>query len=171
MAKKSLCAYCGQNVGNTRDHVIPHSLFPRPLPQNMITVPACEACNQKYAHHEDYLRDILTSDFRTAIHSAAKEVLDGPVRRSAKSNKSDFARALAASKGKASAYTNSGIYLGEYPAVLLDKSRVDLVFDKIIRGLYYYDFGKSLPDNYQVKTFHTTDQQIMKIWANDLVVS
>jgi 5-methylcytosine-specific restriction endonuclease McrA len=44
-ASKGLCVYCGERPAATRDHVIPKCLFDPPLPANMVTVPACEECN------------------------------------------------------------------------------------------------------------------------------
>lgn len=42
---KKICAICGVAPAATVDHVPPRSVFNRPLPRNMITVPACTKCN------------------------------------------------------------------------------------------------------------------------------
>lgn len=40
------CVYCGVICEPTRDHVPPKCLFPKPRPQNLISVPSCESCNR-----------------------------------------------------------------------------------------------------------------------------
>jgi hypothetical protein len=42
---KQLCAICGKSEAVTRDHIPPKGIFPKPLPQDLITVPACKNCN------------------------------------------------------------------------------------------------------------------------------
>lgn len=36
-----LCCYCGINSSTTKDHIPPKSIFNKPLPNNLITVPYC----------------------------------------------------------------------------------------------------------------------------------
>jgi hypothetical protein len=52
------CAYCGAPA-TTRDHVPPKCLFPEPLPANLTTVPACQACNNEASGADEALRNIL----------------------------------------------------------------------------------------------------------------
>jgi hypothetical protein len=51
-----LCALCGKREATTREHVPAQSLFPKPRPDNLITVPACTPCNQGSAADDEYLR-------------------------------------------------------------------------------------------------------------------
>src|SRR5262249_21289051 len=56
----ALCPYCGLRPGKTKDHVIPQSLFPKPLPNgiNLPTVKACAECNNVRKSGDDtFLRD------------------------------------------------------------------------------------------------------------------
>src|SRR4051812_46176330 len=56
---ESLCAYCDVNVGTTSDHVLPETLFIVKDLQ-MITVPACEPCQQAKRRGERDLRNYCT---------------------------------------------------------------------------------------------------------------
>ena len=149
--KSKLCAYCGNNLATTRDHVIPKCLFVQPLPMNMITVPCCEPCNNDLSKHEDYIRDMLTVDIRTYQNPTAQAVFNGSVLRSAGYGSSDIARSATFNSSPARLFTESGIYVEDGVAIPLDVSRYTLVFEMMIRGLYYYHFHQTLPEKYKVK--------------------
>ena len=53
------CVYCGQAVDHTRDHVPPRSLFMEPLPQGLIAVPACAACNGGFSQLDTAFKEWL----------------------------------------------------------------------------------------------------------------
>src|SRR4051812_32449628 len=72
--RTGICAYCGESGNITRDHVIPRCLFPRPLPQDMLTVPACDSCNGRKSRHDDFLRDILVTDIAATESPVAQEL-------------------------------------------------------------------------------------------------
>ena len=62
----------------TKDHVIPQCLFSRPYPSNLITVPACDACNNVEKSADDtYLRDYIVVDISGSESRQAKALLTG----------------------------------------------------------------------------------------------
>lgn len=60
------CVYCGLACNPTRDHVPPKCIFPKPRPSNLISVPACEDCNQKAGQVDDEM-------FKAAIALQVKQ--------------------------------------------------------------------------------------------------
>ncbi len=48
--------------------------------------------------------------------------------------------------------TASGIYLGHRMALRFDERRFDRVVQKIVRGLYYFEYGEALPADTEVMT-------------------
>jgi hypothetical protein len=50
-------------------------------------------------------------------------------------------------------HSEGGIYLGRQPAFLFDRSRIQVVIDKTVRGLYYHECGTALPTNAKVGSF------------------
>lgn len=50
------CYLCGKAEPETRDHVPPKGFFNDPKPDNLITVPCCEACNRSYAKDDEAFR-------------------------------------------------------------------------------------------------------------------
>jgi hypothetical protein len=52
--KLELCAYCGLEPGTTVDHIPPKLFFAPPYPSNLLTVPACTACNKSFQADDEY---------------------------------------------------------------------------------------------------------------------
>lgn len=48
------CVYCG-GAPATKDHVVSKVLLDDPFPENLPKVDACDACNQSFSRHEEYL--------------------------------------------------------------------------------------------------------------------
>ena len=53
------CVYCSK-AATTSDHTPPKCLLQRPLPSNLITLPACQECNTGFSFDEEVVRAILT---------------------------------------------------------------------------------------------------------------
>ncbi len=52
----STCVLCAVAPGTTVEHIPAKLFFDRPLPDNLITVPACAACNHGSQQDDEYLR-------------------------------------------------------------------------------------------------------------------
>jgi hypothetical protein len=52
------CVYCG-GAADTDDHVPPRCLLDPPLPSNLLTLPACKSCNNRYSKHENLVRAVI----------------------------------------------------------------------------------------------------------------
>ena len=50
---KKSCIYCGNTEDLTKDHIPPKTLFPKPRPSNLITVPCCKNCNGSFSLEKD----------------------------------------------------------------------------------------------------------------------
>jgi hypothetical protein len=71
-ASRDRCIYCGADKDLTDDHVPPKLLLMRPYPENLITVPACEICNQSFQKDDEYMRTMLAIDVRASKNAAAR---------------------------------------------------------------------------------------------------
>ena len=159
----NLCVYCGIQSGVTADHVPPKSLFPRPLPKEMVTVPSCEKCNQKYKLDEDL--------FRSWIHFGPAGVTDPGkslwCQKLRQGYKKDLGlkKIIAKSLRRVDLVTPSGIFLGERWEVSVDKKRVENVIRKIVKGLFwveYVEYKERLPENIPIEIIpiHKRDPRI-----------
>ncbi|MBL9085436.1 MAG: hypothetical protein JNK76_26765 [Planctomycetales bacterium] len=52
------CVYCG-GEGDTNDHAPPRCFLRKPLPSNLITLPACKVCNSGFSFDEDVVKTII----------------------------------------------------------------------------------------------------------------
>lgn len=52
--KEKLCIFCGETA-DSREHVFAKCFFNKPYPNNMMTVPTCQTCNQSFSIDEQYL--------------------------------------------------------------------------------------------------------------------
>ena len=52
----TVCTYCGRLNPTSVDHVPPRSLFAKPRPSNLVTVPSCEPCNIGASQDDEYFR-------------------------------------------------------------------------------------------------------------------
>jgi hypothetical protein len=159
-----ICAYCGQNTATTKDHVFPLCLFTQPLPANMITVPACDQCNNSKSGDDHYVRDMLVTDYRTFHNSTAKSLVMGHVTRSAVYGSSEIATAARLHSEVVEMITESGIYVGDYYKVPLQSQRVEEAFRMMLRGLYHYHFKQRLGDDLALDTKFVTPQQAQYLW-------
>ena len=131
------CVYCGVNEGVTDDHVIPKCLFVPPLPNNMVVVPACRPCNEEKGGDDTYLRDMLVVDWENDPHPLAQGDLKGKVIRAIGRNRSHLVRDGRQTRRPTPVTTPAGLYLGTAPAIPMDPARIDRIFGRIVRGLYY----------------------------------
>ena len=65
------CVYCGSTDDPTRDHVPPRAVFPKPRPTNLVTVPACRACNSSAAADDEYFAAVLRLAARAPVPDPA----------------------------------------------------------------------------------------------------
>ncbi len=128
------CVYCGQVRELTRDHIPPRCLFSKPRPSNLITVPCCGACNAELAKHDEYFRIAITTGIDP--EKFPKE-------------NADSIRALGNLARPASLGFAVQLLQNYEPAtggVTIDRSRIEIVLNRIARGLFYHHQGTRLPD-------------------------
>lgn len=160
--KRPLCAYCGLREGRTKDHVIPKCMFLPPLPNEMLTVPACSPCNESKGKDDDYLRDMLVINLENENHPVANCVaMKERVIRSIQKNRSHLIREGRRTRRATPFYSPGGLYLGTAPAISIDQERIDRTFGRIVRGLYFTLCNKRrLPGNtrFEVSMVHPMEK-------------
>lgn len=147
MAKpKPLCVYCDLREGTTEDHTVPNSVFPKPRPGNMVKVPACLPCNGDKSKDDDYLRDMLLVDWENEAHPMAQGELKGKLIRAIGRGQSHLIRDGRRTRRPTPVLSPVGLYLGTAPAIPIDQARINKMFERIVRGLYFeFSGGQRLP--------------------------
>lgn len=135
--REGMCVYCGPSESQlTRDHIPPQSIFPKPKPANLVTVPACRACNDAFKLDDEYFRTfVVTGGFQ---NSAARNLWNQKIIGSPNAN--SIRQILRGSLRDFELKTPSGLYLGKAPAVLLDARRTLRIAARIVLGLWWHHF-------------------------------
>ncbi len=149
---RGACVFCGQRRVVTRDHIPPSCLFGKKgnLPSDLITVPACKRCNLQTSGDDEYLRLVLAASEEASGHPTAQTLLS-PISRSLNRPEGPgFANLVFDSLTTVNAYTRSGIYFGAMPALRVDRARLTRIVEKVIRGLFFEEYKKRLPNSHKV---------------------
>ena len=148
MAKTGLCAYCDQEKELTKDHVPPKSLLDKPLPDNLWVVPACLDCNTGFKSDDEYTRAVLARDMRANWNNAAQVNLPLIARSLVRPEAQGFAGHLRSQSTVMRVVTPSGAPI---EVLALDRRRVNNTGLHILRGLYFREFGRALPESAKVR--------------------
>jgi hypothetical protein len=137
------CYNCGIREATTVDHVIPKTLFLKPRPQSLITVPACRECNEGFSKDEEYFRDRLSAIVGINGEDSVVEMWD----------KSWRSMQHPKAKGKKIGFFRDTFQLPravetkDGPSdigVLMNKQRINRVVKKMVSGCYFFHFGQPL---------------------------
>lgn len=148
-SEPKICIFCGKDA-DTRDHIPPKCIFPDPKPNDLITVPACKACNSNTKLDDEYFRWLVATaseDSDGALKIITNKILPKVKKRPA------FLVQIMNNSRHVETYSESGIYLGNKPAFYIEKKRVQTVINKIVRGLYYKETKSMLPLDSLISNF------------------
>jgi hypothetical protein len=148
--KKQNCVYCNLQESTTDDHVPPKSFFPKPRPSNLITVPSCFDCNSGAGMDEEFF--LATFMFSNAgVSEAGQKLWSEKLNRMYDKN-IGLRRKIADHLEQTSLYTPTGIYLGRGMTINTDEKRFGSVVNKILKGLYFFEYDQPLPNNAEITT-------------------
>jgi hypothetical protein len=138
------CAICAKPCETTtRDHVPPKGVFGKPLPDNLITVPACPQCNRDASADDEYFRLLATEwsasrlGDEAGVSSSVIRSMDRPAARG-------FRQAVFGSIRRAMVQTEAGLIVPAF-SITVNTERLLRTVEKTIRGLYYHVSGEPLP--------------------------
>jgi len=160
------CVYCGLTTEITEDHVIPGTLFNWKLPQGQqwIKAPACKSCNSNLKSKDDeYLRDMLVCEFKAIQHPTAKDCFQKMLS-SARRNTSVIARDAFKRGQSVNLYTPNGLFLGEHFSYPVNRERIQRIFTRIVKGLFYRNLQKYIPPQYEFQAVYLDSEDINLIF-------
>ncbi len=118
----------------TRDHIPPRSLFSKPRPKDLITVPSCYFCNKGASKYDEYFNLVVKLGIdRNRFPNEYADSLDSTYNL-ARPKSLRFARFLLQG------------YRPTLSLLELDRDRVGIVLRRIVRGLFYHEVGMRLPE-------------------------
>ena len=156
MTNNDICIFCGK-VADTREHIPAKQFFKGNSDKPLITVPSCNECNAGFQKDEDFFRQFYVSMLMERSPEA-KKLMDGEVSRSITRTPA-LGHQMFSQMKLVDAYTKSGLYKGKmtmYTISNTDKLRINKVVNKIIKGLFFHEFGLVLPEDWVVKIIWIT---------------
>jgi hypothetical protein len=140
------CAYCGAPA-TTRDHIPPFKLFPTPRPSDLITVPACDLCNNTASVDDEYFVWAVTMS-RKAQGDLSKKVLEQRLKSPLSDRRRRMVDALVEASRPVNLMSPGGVYLGRAVAYDVDQERLNAVITRCLRGLYFREYKARVPDDF-----------------------
>ena len=154
------CGFCGA-PGATVDHVPSRKFFPQPRPSDLVTVPACSSCNNKTSADEEYFLHVMMS------HVAS----EGPIVEALRiqrfslpktARRLRMARQMLSRVRMVPVHSPTGVQLGFAPALEgVDFARLERVFEKVVRGLYFVEYGQRPPTDRRTQSLLDPHRQLM----------
>lgn len=138
LTSKQSCIYCGATDSLTADHVPPKCLFPDPKPSDLITVPACEPCNNSLKLDDEYFRICALS--QAYEDPVGEKLWQNKVIGSTLKRSPTLRSALIQKITTVELRSPAGLYLGATPGLKFDRQRVDRVINRTVRGLLWHHY-------------------------------
>ena len=144
------CYMCGLRPAETKDHLFPRALFPRPLPSNLPTgLPACRQCNNELSKDEEQFRFFLASGMAYESE-AGRRIWDERIRSALKGRRPGLKPLVRSMIKLAKVKSESGTLLGYWPISEQNPAPINHILTKIVKGLYYLDTRQILPNDVQI---------------------
>jgi hypothetical protein len=151
---KPNCYLCGSRTADTKDHLFPKGLFPRPLPTDLPSgLPACMQRNNELSKAEEQFRFFLASGAAYESESGHR-IWNQRIRPDLKGRRSGLKPLVQSMVKIAKVKSKSGILLGYWPVLEQDQEPINRVLRKIVKGLYYLDTNQILPTDIQILCGH-----------------
>jgi len=152
------CTICGKLEATTRDHVPPEGIFSKPLPSNLITVPACNLCNNGTSIHDENFKVLLSlycGQFNPATAGLIGSHALPTLARNQKLN-----RMLIRSMHPAYLSSSSRIIYERGWAADWDETSATIVIERTVRGLYFHHFNKILGEETECRISQLDDDDL-----------
>jgi hypothetical protein len=149
------CVYCGAQNPETKDHVPPKGIFPKPRPSNLITVPCCNKCHDGTSKDDEYFRDMIALRDDVHNHPKIQKIISNIMESLAKPEKQRYASSLFKGTKAKRLITPSGLYVGNGIFFNVDISRLDKVVERTVKGLFWHEKKIIYPLNGIVKSYYT----------------
>lgn len=151
LAASDPCVYCGALKADTRDHVPPKCLFPKPRPLDTVTVPACSSCNKSFQKDDEYF----------AVAMAAQGYGDDPdavrvwqsIIRPMLTRYPGFRKMLSQNIIDMPVRTAAGIVLPNRRMIRFSAIRINRVVRRVVRGLLWHHYGQRPPTGVELIVF------------------
>jgi len=144
------CTYCGKLKKLGVDHVPPKSLFPKPRPNNLITVPACRECNEGESTHDEYFATALALNHELSSNPAVVGLRPKIERALAMPEKAGFSAAFRGVRQVSRLYHPNGRPYESTQTYDVNVERLARVVSRATAGLFFRFSQRPLKSGYYV---------------------
>jgi hypothetical protein len=130
--------------------------FSKPCPPDMLTVPACNECNQSFKGNDEYTRAVLAFDVRAASHRDVIGSLTTLMRSFQRPEARRFAQYFSSQMEPIPVLGVNGMPIHK---LTQDVRRIDATGERIVRGLYYIEKKKPLDANARIVIVSEDDME------------
>lgn len=139
---KQMCVLCGIREATTSDHVPPKAIFPKPRPNDLVTVPSCFICNNKGSKHDEEFFVFLSLQLGMETPTTQRLWKNGALRTIHYNRR--LQKHLIEKSWDVQLQTSAGSYSSKRRAVAMPVRPHNSVMDRTVRGLYYHHYGEIL---------------------------
>lgn len=169
---RKTCAYCGV-PSSTRDHIPPRGIFGDILKRapgtQLITVPACRACNEGSTEDDAYFRDAVFMASQQDGEPPEFDDVRAPIRRAAQKAGKKYTtpmQEIFRNARPAWGVASEGGVLEKGMQFVVNWTRIKKVVERIARGLYWSHTKERVPPGYIVHVIG--DKEAGETQSNDL---
>lgn len=150
LSSNRICYLCGIRPANTKDHLFPESLFPKPIPSNLpARLPACRQCNNSLSKDEELFR-VFVACGMAYERQAGFRIWTDKIRPDLQGKRRGLKRLLKSLTKVVPVISKSGGFLGQAGILEIQHQPIQRVLYKIAKGLYFLDTNQVLPDNVEI---------------------
>lgn len=146
--KKQACVYCGLTGGHP-DHIPPKGIFYGDA-NDLITVPCCKRCTNEASSLDAHFKVVVAAPISSKGHPLREEFVGGAARQAARDGK--LRRYIAKTLIKTSA---GGV-------AKLPTNALQSVGNRIVRGLFWYEYGERFPANRSVSVWQIPSVMVIE---------
>ncbi len=140
-SEPKICYLCARTGADSKDHIVPQSMFRPPRPSNLVTLPAHILCQREFSNSEDYLRNV----FAGMADDGSDPSVPGDVVTRAFARNAGLSRAvLTGLRYDEPVLSDGGIVVGTSPAFVFQPGLFYPALKKMLRALVYHDSGEFL---------------------------
>lgn len=139
--RTGICTYCGAEGPITMDHIFPRALF-LVKDQDMLTVPACEPCNQLKSAGDSDLQLLVNLDIWGSQHEDSAKLIESVILRHPEKARR-IEEALSQSRD-VPLVTETGITLSYAVEIPFDPTNILVTVEMMVKGLYFKEKNSRL---------------------------
>ncbi len=129
----------------------------QPLPNDLITVPSCNKCNSGFSKDDEYFRNVIVVRKDVAGHKIAAEINKRIAEALKSPQRAKFKSYLSSQVKMVDVFTPANLYLGKQQYIFPETTRILRVAKRIIKGLFYHEYGRRLPPTHGVAARNLED--------------